>query len=535
MSLEYYYRLPDGELGTVTDLNDDRVRLYTLDVTANAEEGSIGVSEVTLDDPEGDLTIPGHRVFGTLETALGSNGFVHVGYTGERKVNRGPYRIGPGRQWKVQLTDINTVLDRRLMVGSDAKRPAETDVQRVLWLEATNEGDLIDDTRYLSTGSPVDMDAADYRGQSFKDVLDDCAQQSGKNYFLTYFPDTATSDDPWGAFGLWYDFSASSNYSSSIRLTNDLADVDSTTTFAVSVEDTELTRDPSRVYSGAYVAYDGGAAYVERVATYEAFARRDATSPAENVKTKTKARARGRRYLADISTEEDAIVTSFQVPAAYVNHLREGMRVQVKFTHLPGYSSGYSWLRVLKRNVVQDSELTYTIQVELVGSPSAGGASCSSQTASGSFYPLGGSGVIPNPSTTGNVIYWRPGISIPEVVTPGHIGSWHFPTYQGGGSGTTDTMGTCVQNRVRLIVDGEGTMTIQTSSPGGSVDLIARLFHANGVEDVIDETQTVTSGASIVFDVSTHGGVNCTHWVDVTDQGPCGTGWGFTSMAWVAA
>ena len=38
------------------------------------------------------------------------------------------------------------------------------------------------------------------------------------------------------------------------------------------------------------------------------------------------------------------------------------------------------------------------------------------------------------------------------------------------------------------------------------------------------------------FDISTHGGVNCTHWVDITDNGSgCGSKWGFVGIDWVAS
>jgi hypothetical protein len=54
----------------------------------------------------------------------------------------------------------------------------------------------------------------------------------------------------------------------------------------------------------------------------------------------------------------------------------------------------------------------------------------------------------------------------------------------------------------------------------------------NSGVDVLDELQTgLTGGDEIVFEITTHGGQNCTHWVDVRDNGPgqaaCGGGWGW--------
>ena len=92
MSLVYLYREPDED--TVPDpivLDDDRVRLYTFDTTENAEEGSIEVSTIAIDDPNGDLDIVGHRIVAVQETEVSasSNSFVYLGYAAERKVSRG--------------------------------------------------------------------------------------------------------------------------------------------------------------------------------------------------------------------------------------------------------------------------------------------------------------------------------------------------------------------------------------------------------------------------------------------------------------
>ena len=375
MSLEFYYRDTDGTLvGPVTQLGSssaagERVRLYTLRTTENAEEGTVASSRIAVDDINGDLIIPGLRLFGVKETAVtGSNNFIFAGYTIDRRVSRGPgdyrFRTGVSRFWDLGVVDANTIIEDRVMVGADCNRPAETDVQRITWLLSTAESVLIGDSRYFSTSDPEPMDAVDYRGQTWKGIIDDCAQQSGKNYFITYFGDTATANLPWGVFSLWYGDASSTDYSSAILLSNDLAEVDGSTTFAISLEETELSRDPSRVVSGMLVPYDGGSAYVQRAATVYDFKVKDAVSPAQNVKTAAKANRRGNRMLADVATEEDVITTAFQVPAAQVNDLRPGMRVPFKATHLPGYE-GSQWMRCLNRTVEQDSELTYKIKVDL--------------------------------------------------------------------------------------------------------------------------------------------------------------------------
>lgn len=369
MGLRFYIRSQDG---TVTEYDAGRFRFADLSVTENAEEGSVGTSSLIIHDPNGDLDITGHRVFGIKEdsVAAASNTFLYVGYTAERKIRRGDSELtATSRIWEVTLTDVNTVIDRRIMLGADANRPAETDVARMNWLLGTNEASRIDSTLYVSQANGVAMDAADYRGQSFGQVVDDCRQASGKNFYVSYWGESISAEDPWGFFGAWYDFAGSTAYRSMLRITNVQADVDADTngnTFYMA-GDTELTRDPSRVYSGVYLPWDGGNTYLQDADTYNQFAQRDVVMYAQNVKTAAKANARALRYLDDLDTEEDVITTSIIVPAAKVNHARAGMNIAFKAAHLPGYES-FVDLRILNRTVQQlsdDQSNAYKILLEL--------------------------------------------------------------------------------------------------------------------------------------------------------------------------
>ena len=84
----------------------------------------------------------------------------------------------------------------------------------------------------------VNMDAVDYLLQDALSVYNDAAQQSGKNYFLTYFGDVGVdAQNLWGYFSLWYDFAASSNYPSTASLSNVAADVDMATVFPLYADD----------------------------------------------------------------------------------------------------------------------------------------------------------------------------------------------------------------------------------------------------------------------------------------------------------
>jgi hypothetical protein len=364
MTAQFIYEA--GLQATSEDITD-RVRLYTLDVTQNAEEGSVALSTITIDDPDGDYEIKGFRRLRIVETAMASNSLMANLWIVDRKIVRGPYKTQAGRQWVCSVADMNSVPEFRIFHGTTANRPAETDVARIQWLMTTSElGSRVTNSQYINTSGAVPMDAVDYRGQKPSDVINDCAQQSGKNYF------TYTIEPTPYFLGLWYDFADSSAYTSDIRLTNDLADVvaDPYGLTYLIADDTELERDPSRVYSGAFVQYDGGTVYREDLGISNEFTRRDAVVAADNVKTYNKALARGDRYLSAFDTEEDRITTAIRLPAEKVNFVREGMRVRFRATHLPGYEGPYSWLRVLKRTIKQDSEVEYLVTLELGTGPS---------------------------------------------------------------------------------------------------------------------------------------------------------------------
>lgn len=346
-----------------------RVRAYQTSMSANAEQGSVAMSQVIVDDDDAGINIVGLHQFDWKESSESSNSrTIHRGFIADRTVTRGlSNKVGQGRRWTVSVADMNSIISRRIMLGSDANRPAETDLARVQWLMGTSEFNLVTDTSLVSIANTVPMDAADYRNQTCQDILDDVSQQSGKNFFiwLNEIPATPT-------YGLFYDFPDGTAYPSTIRLSNVLSDVDSSTTFAVSEGDTKLVRDPGRVYSGVVEPYVGGQVYVQDESIATAFQRRDTTAPSVNVRTASAANARALRYIQDAASEDDVITTSYQVPLAKVNRLMPGMLVSARFSHLPGYNT-FSNMRVLNRTVTAESEEFYRVMVDLSGVASAGG------------------------------------------------------------------------------------------------------------------------------------------------------------------
>jgi hypothetical protein len=543
MALVIYYDATVDGTGDATDVTS-RYITNTLEVTMGAEEANAEESILELDDPDGDLDIVGWRRVYIFETE-GATGFELIGafWIKRAKVGRigsnSEHQTGAGRVWKVAMADSNALLHFRILKGT-AKRPAETSVQRIAWiLDNDHLNRISDDVTYVNPTSVAMEGDVDYNGQRTNEIIDDVAQQSGDNYFILTTDTGPTPDDL--STAIWVGpYGLPDVYDSDLYISNYAADIDSVNVFAMS-DDTELDRSWDRTHSGGYLAYDGGAAYAERADTITFYTRRDASIPGYNIKTESKALARINRVLRDVASGEDVITTTIVVPPSAVNRAREGMRVRLRASHLPEYEGTgdtWHWFRILRRTVRQRNfryEITFDLAKPTQGTTTA---LCSNLTATGSFYPLGGSGVIPNASD-GHVFYLRPGITYPQTEDVGHIGSWHFPVFGAGGMGTVDQAGDCGQNIVRCMVTGDGTMVISTSTVSSSRNLVARLCHADPSSPlgyVVDETQHEATGDDFTFTISTHGGLACTHWVDVTDVGDtCGGKWGFAGFDWTAA
>jgi hypothetical protein len=373
VSLIYYFRNPDGDMEDISD----RMRKYALTVTERAEEGQPASSTVVIDDPNGDFEISGHRLFQIIEDEVpGDDNIIFSGYTYDQTIRRGPYRDGAAREWEVRVVDVNTVLSRRMLSedDDDADRPAETDVERLQWLLDLHATELIDDTRYFDETGPVDMDAANYDDQMVEDVTRQLTRTSLKNLYVTHFANPTPDPLHFAVFSLVYMHDSSEEYSSTVKISNVLADIDfgasPRTVFEPSL-DSELERNPSRIRSKIRIPYDGGKVTDELTSTATEFARLDGVMPEINVKSEAKALAEAGRMLVQLSTQEDIITTSIYVPNAQVNDIRPGMRVEVKFTHFPGYET-YSWARVMQRTVSnEESEHLYKLTLELAIGPPA--------------------------------------------------------------------------------------------------------------------------------------------------------------------
>ena len=386
--------------------------------SASAEEGSVAQSQIVVDDTANTLNYVGLRRVYAYETAAPAhNQMVFNGYLQERRIGRDPAEGQDedvevhGRRWDLTVADTNSLLSRRLITGADGVRPAETDIARIQWLLDSNDAYLSNpkDTwenpsPYIDTSGPIDMDAADLRGQTAFDVLNDCAQRSGKNWFAQYYEanDTVPPSNT-GSIAIHYYVPESTYYTSTLRLTNVNADADDVTTFYV-LPDAILTRSPARTYSGVYLQYDGGELYEQSTTVENLFQRRDAAVSNPNVNTSAKATALATRYLADAETEDDRLTCRFIVAKQYVNDLREGQRFPGQFTHLPGYTASYTYWRCLRRAVTQLNDEFYQIAIEATPAPEPTTASIAQQYSYRSGTATGELNQFPAAVTAGNLL-----------------------------------------------------------------------------------------------------------------------------------
>src|SRR3990167_7388718 len=116
-------------------------------LTSSAESGTVGMSQIVIDDPDGSLTITGLKPFYVVETQCAEpRARTHV----------------------CTLMDLNANLGFRVFTQDAAKRPRETDVARVAWMltqtQATDDS-RINDNGLVSTANAGQFDEADYRQQ----------------------------------------------------------------------------------------------------------------------------------------------------------------------------------------------------------------------------------------------------------------------------------------------------------------------------------------------------------------------------------
>jgi hypothetical protein len=406
-----------AELHTYNDVTHlTTIQDESLSVSQSAETGAVGTGTFILDDTAGAISIIGQKDYLYTQSSSASN-TIFRGFIGDREYERDEAtpRVTTSRLIMVHVDDLNAMLGFRL-IGSDGNRDAETVAERVAWLLGSDylTGLVVDNGR-VNAPSDKGMTKADYRNQMPGDVLGDCALAAGGyNYHV--------QDYGGGPELIFRDDNASTADSSTLRISNVLADVDSdhaalgpTKTLAPSA-DAQLSRRPGRVISKLAYSYAKGTVVEERAATATAFnGERGGTASNSNVKTLAKASEEAEAELWQLSTEADLIECSIIVPDSAVNFVMAGYRIQAKFSHLvtEGYGS-FTWFRVLERTVkplVAEGAL-YEITLKLSPQEEAAPVPATAffvQSAFGRSASGGNYLTLPNPVTIGNLLVFAIG------------------------------------------------------------------------------------------------------------------------------
>ena len=347
------------------DLGTEVVRLGSLSsgFVESADMGQVGTGAVPLDDPDGTLDILGLQYLQMRESAApGGDDIAFYGYIGDRTITRGDaarssLRTDAARVWATDVMDFNVILTMRQINKASGKRPRESASARLTWLLALGNCP-VHDYGFVTYPSHM-MDANDYTGQTFADVLADCAAAVAYNFFALY-------DQSGGGIGLWFMDPGGSAYSTSAKVSNVLSEIDGTTVFEIISPLASLKRSAGRIASGVRVAYSGGAVYLTRSTTSDKFAVFDHTSTLANVKTAATAKVIATKELDQSDGESDRLSMTIRVPIAHVNDIRAGHRMGVQVSHFPGYED-YRWCRVMSRAVLQDEESDefYNVALEL--------------------------------------------------------------------------------------------------------------------------------------------------------------------------
>ena len=323
---------------------------------------------IVIDDVDGTLDIDGWHTFTVEESACTSAPRLFTGWITGKSISRGPYRIGAGRQWNCDIIDQNALFSFEVFRASSAKRPAETDVARMQFMIASAPMAFtpVADNGRFSTANPVNFGDADYVTQYPSEMVLSVAGTAGKNAYAYW--DQAARE-----IAFHYDL-VDANPACTLRISNVSTDIDSTTTFGPLI-DAELVRSPEDVYTGILFGYRGGYAYGRRQATIDDLSpsefsptefHRDLVYRSDRVGRLATAQALVASMLEAKANEQDTITVTVQLPATKVGLVDAGMKIDVKFSHLPGYEA-FTSLAIIRRDYkpTDGHDALYDVRLEL--------------------------------------------------------------------------------------------------------------------------------------------------------------------------
>ncbi len=310
------------------------------------EQGAITIEDITYDfDARGWQTVACNETDTTAAPRL------FTGYIGEQTYDRGEhYRVADDRQIDLTINDTNVLLANDLLLAADSPdRPAEDDAARIAWLLGTVplSGRVFDLGLIDTIGEQYD--ATSFLHQSPADVLNDLCAARG-NIFFTYWDQDAEQ------IGLFYDRPIDTTFTCTLTFSNDLDDltIDGngvvTGTCFPPYQGSAMLSDPSEIYCRVIYVYKGGAIAVHDDATHAAYltstgdgipdpGHRTILVENDKVGRSTTATNFANRLLEHYSVERRTVTFTTRLHSTQVGLVQAGMRVGLKFTHLPELST----------------------------------------------------------------------------------------------------------------------------------------------------------------------------------------------------
>ena len=360
-------------------------------ISARAELGQADSMSLVVADPSATQDFKGDWRWYMVEDAITdpTDQLVWNGYIGPQRIDHGDGEDWEpwGRVWTLTIEEMAEIVDFRVIRGADTastasdngNRPEESAGARLRWLLASPYLNTLYDNGLIDWPliDNLTVDANDYRDQRPSAMLNDIAKLVNANWWPLYLSSAPSGQELTLAF---FVFDTSDLYTSTLRISNDGADIDDAdpatqTTFPPEpIPGASLDRDPQRVAAGCELPYTGGRLYGYRYPTAYEYAFRDQVAPTADVKTATKAQALLDRYLLE-NSEQDERVTQvrIQLPASRLNAVKHGQRIQCRFVHykgLEGWGDGttFRWCRVISKAFSRpdnDAQTLYDVDLEL--------------------------------------------------------------------------------------------------------------------------------------------------------------------------
>lgn len=434
--------------------------------TQIADDGNAGHGGFNIEDPGADVLTVGHKPVIIQETEC-SQPRLFTGWTTVRNMGRdddGGLIVSDDRQHDVTVVDLNAAVTFRILRGADTNRPEESIDDRLAWLIGKGAlTEFVTDFSLVATGYSATLDEADYRGRYPADVLNDCLNRVLVDLCYFCFWNPVTSE-----VGLYFGPQSAATTESTLAISNVLEDIDGSTIFPPDSE-AKLARKPDQVYSGVLLRYADGSKKVfrSRQSTADAFVERSTTVDRPRTKRLTTAQSQADRFLTRHSYEEDIITVTIIVPPESAGLAVAGQRIDVRFSHLPGYTSWTS-MRILSSSITPTSEVVrdYAITLELekpYAAPTPPSPTCSfvapvgevpsSADVWGATYTVGG---VYTPGT--------PGTATVSISAPSTSPLFPLETYGAPNAGGDFGIATCVFNAGGLAVVS-WTLALPTPSP----------------------------------------------------------------------